>query len=272
VRGRRYLTDIEVADALVVPAAWLSWMVETGILPSPEGRTTELRWAVDALVPVIHRRTIERLSEPARKGRLSLVDLRVLSLRMIGLHEFSIGKRVGLSAESIRRSLWRTASTVLAGIEPQVLEAWEASGADVISLARRSNVGATAVRLIREGFPATNPKALTKPLVRHVESLWQAGASWREIEKRTRLSQARLERSGQFDLPTRWYRSDVTDCLGWSNARIYQAPKGLPIPDGHEGDRPWWWPKTIQEWANTLAVCPECGGRFATLAQHSSSH
>jgi hypothetical protein len=255
-----------------VPAAWLSWMIETDILPSPEGGATARRWAVDTLVPVIHRRTIERMSEPAGKGRLGLVDTRVFSLRMIGLHEFSIGRRVGLPPKSIRRSLWRTASTLLTGIEPQVLEAWQASGADALSLARRSNVGATVVRLVREGFPATNSKALTKPLVRHVESLWKAGVSWREIEERTHLSRARLERSGQFDLPTRWYRRDVTEFLGWSNARIYQAPKGLPVADGHEGDRPWWWPKTIQQWATTLSGCPECGGRFATLAQHSSWH
>jgi hypothetical protein len=76
--------------------------------------------------------------------------------------------------------------------------------------------------------------------------------------------------------PPRWAGKDVAAFLGWSpeNHRLRLARGYFPEPDGRDGVKDWWWPRSVTEWATSqpFVRCPHCDASVARLKQHLTKH
>lgn len=230
-------------------------MVQAGLAdlawPGPDGSP---HWHPED-VRVWRRRVVARM-EP-----VSLSDLRLVAMRLVPLSRAAMEARAGHRPS--RKHLERLGLAVAL------------RSADVA--AETGRLGATAARLMREGYPAWT--AVPEPVRAEVRRRWERGESVADIAAAVGLRPVRV-RGLTRDLTPRWSAGRVCQEFGWSRDNVPQRLRraSFPEPDGTwgAGEYParWWWPSTVIAWGEQadLRSCPECGARVAQLPQHALLH
>lgn len=228
----------------------------------------------NAWAPVL-RRVDEDLSEPLAWRRrfladtepVTLRDLRVVALRMLGLPPTRIAGRTGRRSVPPRQHIDRTCLAVAVRL---------ADTASHNGAARRP--GTASHRLIHECIPAYTDDPVSQDAF---DRLWLQGLTLDEIRAALSLG-PKVAQAHAAAAPPRWVGKDVAAFLGWSreNHRLRLARGHFPIPDGRTGGngtgaaKDWWWPSTVTEWASAqpFVRCPQCNASVARLKQHLTKH
>lgn len=229
-----------VATELELGAWWEPWLERHGAGADP------LPW----------RRRLIASTEPVTAS-----DIQVVALRMAGLTPIEIAREMG------RSRLNRTQVERLC-IAVALRLACDEGGIDW-GVSSDSDLGR---RLVRDALP---PYSTEVSLHEQFTAMWLEGRPLDEIRSVLSLSKSAAKRSSE-KAPPRWDGRRVAYFMGWSreNHRLRLSTGHFPSPDGRDGHSNWWWPETIDDWAQAqnLQSCPACGARVAKLPQHTRKH
>lgn len=187
-------------------------------------------------------------------------DLRLVALRMQGFAASAIAPRVGLTRWTVQDRLRQ------AGLSLALRHATDRAPGSAPGRA-------AAARLASKGYPNRREAPVTA--AHQARRMWEQGHALARIGAETQLSTIQLSEVLR-DSPARWRSAQVTNHLGWSpdniNAKLRHHT--MPPPDGVDGRRRWWWPRTILDWESHagLVTCPDCGARVKLLPQHQRVH
>lgn len=126
------------------------------------------------------------------------------------------------------------------------------------------------VRIALDGWPSIRPTPASAE--QEALRLWHAGAEITQIAAAVGVSPDQLRqwlREGRIILaPERVSQGQVAEQFGWSRSlsRNYRLRGVMPAPDGGTKHDPWWWERTITEFAQTRLRhrCSDCLARFAS--------
>lgn len=136
------------------------------------------------------------------------------------------------------------------------------------AIAVLSGTRAEVVALALDGWPPS--RAATEDAIVEASRLWRAGAPRTSVAQALGVGRERLVqqlRTGESVLtPRRLYRADLITKFGWDPSSVgrYRRQGILPVADGRDGNRSWWWEPTITRWEarQNLLWCPSCQRSF----------
>lgn len=147
-----------------------------------------------------------------------------------------------------------------------------AAGVEDEAIAELSGTTAVVVSLALDGWPSRQERPVEDG--RLVEALlcWRDGGSRADVAAVLGIPAPRLVkqlRSGESVLiPRRLTSTDLRERYGWTSSAvaIYRRKGVLPVPDGQDGQRDWWWESTIEAWEKTrdLVWCQKCRHAFVS--------
>lgn len=211
---------------------------------------------VDPADPLAWRRRFIVETEP-----IDAPSLRVVALRMRGLGPSAIAHRTGRAKPMGRR---RLDGLCLAA-------ALRYTSDDAGPGLRLTSARTAGGRLVNDGPPAKGIGTTQQAFDR----LWLQGLDLTTVRTTLKISD-RAARSLAGNAPRRWFGKDIAEQFGWSreNHRLRLARGHFPAPDGRDRNSDWWWPETVQRWAETqpFTACPHCGARVLRLKQHLTGH
>ncbi|GAB3069332.1 hypothetical protein [Pedococcus soli] len=237
-------TSYDAAGACALLGLGAVWAPVLGQHLGPTG--DDGRWTADEVHTSV-RRLLTRFDD------VSIADLRTLA-------RATTSTDAAVSVRSSTRMLVLALTVALA-----------AAGDDAGWRGRR---GRTTRALLTRGLATQDDRDAAAAVA--FEALWVGGCSRDHIAAVLMLSNAAVERRAKNASPPRWGYRAVTRHLGWSpdNLRLRRNNGTFPAPDGTDRGKDWWWPATIDSWADSaeLSRCPDCGARVAKLPQHQRAH
>lgn len=270
------LWSTEQASAgLALSMPWLEQLRKVGQFPDPDIGGTDPRWDERRLLAWLHRLQVEA----GRRGA-SVQDVRLLALALAGVPRRELGVRAGFRGDAVSPRLQRAALSVVLAVPAEVrAELIWCGPRDARRPSGGAGVSRSLARLVVDGTPRPDD-ALPDRRLEWVRRHWAEGRPLRGIAddcgvSASALRQA-LEAAGISLAPERWGSRRVAEHLGWTvdNVRGRLHSNTFPDADGHEGTRLWWWPHTVEAWAEQHLPhrCAECGARVAQLPQHQRRH
>ncbi|KQZ88428.1 hypothetical protein ASD62_02965 [Phycicoccus sp. Root563] len=118
----------------------------------------------------------------------------------------------------------------------------------------RGSQGRTTRTLLARGLATKNDMDAATLVA--FDALWVGGCSRTHIGAVLMLSNAAVERLAKQASPPRWGYRAVTRHLGWSpdDLRLRRNNGTFPEPDGTDRGKDWWWPNTIDSWADRAGL------------------
>lgn len=263
----------DASAALGLSPAWLAHLANAAALPEADGGRNGIpTWRPETL-----RGWLRGQEAVAERMPLASSDLRAVALALAGISTVELAERTGYRAAAVRGRLARVAWALVLATPLETRLALLDSAPAVANVGRSPSTSRST--LVLGGPPSPGTGVPHRRLQRTVR-LWDDGLTMEEIAAALGVSEGALlcalASEDAPPLPERWGVPRAASYLGWTddNVRGHVRRGTFPVPDGRTGARQWWWPRTIESWAqaNLPRRCPQCGARVAQLPQHLRRH
>ncbi|WP_338752275.1 hypothetical protein [Janibacter alittae] len=146
------------------------------------------------------------------------------------------------------------------------------TGVPDVEIGQLSGTLPEVVALALDGWQAVRSGAFNETKALEAHRRWCAGGSRAEVAGVLGIAAQRLNRqlnTGESQLlPRRLTTTGLRARFGWtpSAVSLYRSKGVLPLADGRDGQRDWWWEPTIEAWEQTagLSWCEDCHHAFVS--------